>query len=136
MNTKFLAALAIGTFVAIGTTRLADAHHSFAAEFDSNKQVTLTGNVTKLEWANPHIWVYLDVKSDQGSLEPWQRLRPRGGQQLAVVLIRAHTSKVRQRAALSGGAARCSCAAVEGPSPAVLSGSPAVETALVSRILL
>ena len=48
------------------------AHHSFAAEFDSNKQVTLQGSVTKLEWQNPHIWVYLDVKDDRGAVQPWQ----------------------------------------------------------------
>jgi hypothetical protein len=48
------------------------AHHSFSAEFDSNKTVTLTGSVTKLEWMNPHIWVYLDVKDASGSLEHWQ----------------------------------------------------------------
>jgi Family of unknown function (DUF6152) len=47
-------------------------HHSFAAEFDINKPVKLTGSVTKLEWMNPHIWVYLDVKDDQGALQHWQ----------------------------------------------------------------
>ena len=48
------------------------AHHSFAAEFDIAKPVKLTGAVTKLEWMNPHIWVYLDVKDDQGVLQHWQ----------------------------------------------------------------
>lgn len=47
------------------------AHHSFAAEFDQTKQITLSGAVTKLEWMNPHIWLYLDVKADAG-VENWQ----------------------------------------------------------------
>ena len=47
------------------------AHHSFAAEFDQGKQVTLSGAVTKLEWMNPHIWLYLDVKAADGT-QSWQ----------------------------------------------------------------
>lgn len=47
------------------------AHHSFAAEFDQTKQITLNGAVTKLEWMNPHIWLYLDVKAD-GGVQQWQ----------------------------------------------------------------
>jgi hypothetical protein len=57
--------------IAAAALRVA-AHHSFAAEFDINKPVKLTGSVTKLEWMNPHIWVYLDVKDDQGVLQHWQ----------------------------------------------------------------
>ena len=69
MNTKHLM---IGAFLVVATAQPLSAHHSFAAEFDASKPVTLKGTVTKLEWTNPHIWVYLDVKDDQGSLQPWQ----------------------------------------------------------------
>jgi Family of unknown function (DUF6152) len=47
------------------------AHHSFAAEYDSTKPVDLTGTLTKVEWTNPHIWFYLDVKDDKGSVKNW-----------------------------------------------------------------
>ena len=53
----------------VGTT--ATAHHSFSAIFDSAKPVTLTGTVTKIEWMNPHTWIYLDVKKADGSVEAW-----------------------------------------------------------------
>src|SRR5206468_1866345 len=58
--------------VVLVLARTLSAHHSFAAEFDINKPVTLNGVVTKVEWANPHISVYLDVKDDQGTVQPWQ----------------------------------------------------------------
>jgi len=48
------------------------AHHSFSAEFDATKPVTLKGNVTKIDWLNPHIWIYLDVKDDAGKVAHWQ----------------------------------------------------------------
>ena len=47
------------------------AHHSFAAEYDSKKPVTLKGIVTKVDWMNPHVYFYLDVKDDQGTVTNW-----------------------------------------------------------------
>jgi hypothetical protein len=47
------------------------AHHAFAAEFDVNQPIVLKGIVSKTEWANPHSWVYIDVKSDSGKTTTW-----------------------------------------------------------------
>ncbi len=47
------------------------AHHSFAAEYDSSKPVTVSGTVTKVEWQNPHIWYYVDVKEQDGTVVNW-----------------------------------------------------------------
>ena len=45
------------------------AHHSFAAEYDADRPVTLTGSVTKMAWINPHSWIYIDVKKADGTVE-------------------------------------------------------------------
>lgn len=46
-------------------------HHAFSAEFDVNKPIRLKGTVTKLEWVNPHAWIYIDVKDEKGKVTNW-----------------------------------------------------------------
>lgn len=69
MKTK-LGVLMAGSLLAAALPMLA--HHSISAEFDSTKTVTVTGVVTKLDWMNPHIWVYLDAKDAAGKVTKWQ----------------------------------------------------------------
>jgi hypothetical protein len=49
----------------------AQAHHAFAAEFDAKKPVKLRGTVTKMEWINPHAWIYIDVKQADNTTVEW-----------------------------------------------------------------
>jgi hypothetical protein len=48
------------------------AHHAFSAEFDQSKPVKLAGEITKLEWTNPHAWLFIDVKTPDGKVVNWR----------------------------------------------------------------
>ena len=63
-----LPAVVFGTFLVV--TPLV-AHHSFSAEYDSKKPVTLKGVVTKVDWTNPHVYFYIDVTDDAGKVTNW-----------------------------------------------------------------
>jgi Family of unknown function (DUF6152) len=67
-HTALISIFSLGIFAAAWP---ASAHHSFAAEFDSDKPVQVTGAVTKVEWTNPHARFYVDVKDDQGNIVNW-----------------------------------------------------------------
>jgi len=69
MRTK-LVMLIVGAGLMFVTTRLS-AHHAFAAEFDAKKPVHFEGTVTKMEWVNPHVWLHIDVKKPDGTVENW-----------------------------------------------------------------
>ena len=69
MRTALLTA--VGGVLLLGSSARPAAHHSFASEFDINRPIQLTGTVTKVEWINPHAWIYVDVKKPDGTIENW-----------------------------------------------------------------
>ena len=103
MKTAMIAAtLALGV---LGTSASVIAHHAFAAEFDRNKPITLTGKLSKVEWVNPHTWFHIDV-AEGGKVVTWRveagapnQLMRRGwnrnslklGEQVTVAGFRART---------------------------------------------
>lgn len=69
MKTKIvLAVLAAGALWAV---QPAQAHHPFSAEYDVNKPVTLRGTLGRMEWVNPHGWIYVDVRQPDGTVKRW-----------------------------------------------------------------
>ena len=72
MRTRLIVALVGLAGLLMGAVPVVMAHHSFAAEYDANKPIKLTGTVTKIEWTNPHCFFYIDVKNDEsGKTETW-----------------------------------------------------------------
>ena len=69
MQRTFAALLVAAMAALVGQS--AAAHHSFAAEFDAKSPIELTGTVTKVEWANPHTFFYIDVTTPKGEVENW-----------------------------------------------------------------
>jgi hypothetical protein len=69
MKTVMFHVLAAALAAVLAVT--ARAHHSFSAEFDEAKPVTLQGKVTKMEWINPHSWIHMDVTGEDGTVVPW-----------------------------------------------------------------
>jgi Family of unknown function (DUF6152) len=63
-----LVLLAAGALCAV---QQAQAHHAFAAEYDVAKPVTLSGTLTRMEWVNPHGWIYMDTKEPDGTVKHW-----------------------------------------------------------------
>ena len=60
--------LGVGMLLAAGSV---SAHHSFSVEFDESRPLTLTGKITRLEWVNPHAWLFIDVKGQDGQVVNW-----------------------------------------------------------------
>ena len=74
MNFKMISMLTVSCLLALAVVLVpASAHHSFNAEFDGakEKQLVLKGTVKKMEWVNPHSWLYIDVPQPDGKIETW-----------------------------------------------------------------
>jgi len=65
---KILVAVAVGLLL---TTMRLSAHHAFAADYDEKKVVTISGTVTRIEWTNPHAWLYVMKRNESGTLSSW-----------------------------------------------------------------
>ena len=71
MCTKLFRVIA-GAVLLVAPAAPVIAHHSFAAEFDADKSVKIKGTVVRMEWINPHSWIYIDVTGPDGNMERWK----------------------------------------------------------------
>jgi hypothetical protein len=71
MRTKVTITIACAVVLLILSVAPAWAHHAFAAEFDAKKPVKFRATVTRMEWTNPHVWIHVDVKQPNGTVEKW-----------------------------------------------------------------
>ena len=81
---------AIALFGILCTTASALAHHSFSGEFDSSKLIAVKGVLTRVEWQNPHMWFYVDVKDENGNVANW------GFENTSIALIRRQYPDARK----------------------------------------
>jgi hypothetical protein len=110
MRTGIKAPIAVLGFALMLWTGSVSAHHALIAEFDLKQSISLRGTLTKLEWVNPHGWIYLDVKGPDGKVQNWAietgspaRMQNRGlkrtdftpGMELIVLGYAARTGKNR-----------------------------------------
>jgi hypothetical protein len=71
MKARTFVALAVLAIALVAGRQAASAHHAFAAEFDRDKPIALVGVLTKVQWVNPHSWIYVDVKGPDGKVTNW-----------------------------------------------------------------
>lgn len=70
-TSRFIGRVASGVLVFLAVAAVAYGHHSAAAEFDINQPVTVKGKITKMDWVNPHAWLYVDVTDPDGKVVNW-----------------------------------------------------------------
>ena len=81
---SIISAMGLIAIAAAAVLQPATAHHAFAAQFDIDKPIELTGTVTEMKWSNPHTWFYIDVVQEDGTVVNWALETPRA----ANILIR------------------------------------------------
>src|SRR5690242_20612798 len=71
MRSSALRLLAVGVVGFMLVVMSVAAHHSFAAEFEASKPITMKGKVPRINWTNPHVWIYLNVTDETGKVTNW-----------------------------------------------------------------